>query len=213
MKSIMRQNSYDQIAQRWHDNPRPQHYVARVLNYVDQVLAGLSPRSKVLDLGCGTGDPIARHSLLRGYRVTAIDQSLEMLRIASQVVPAAQLIHGDMLQVEFGEGFGAAMAWDSAFHIARKHHATLYQKLAKALMVGGKLLLSVGGSDSQDPGVAAAEDEGFTSEMFGQKFYYSAYDPEVARSLLESAGFEIELWEVDDPGSRGHIAVIARRKA
>jgi len=206
----MRQNSYDQIAQRWHENPRPQVYVARVLNYVDQVLSGLPPGSKVLDLGCGTGEPIARHSLQRGYRVTAIDQSLEMLRIASQVVPDAQLVHGDMVQVEFGEGFAAAIAWDSAFHVARKHHASLYQKLARALTPGGRLLLSVGGADSQDPGVA--EDDGFTSEMFGQKFYYSAYDPEVSRSLLESAGFEIEVWEVDDPSSRGHIAAIARRQ-
>src|SRR4030095_13278860 len=146
----MPQNSYDQIAQRWHENPRPEVYVARVLNYVDQVLAGLPPGSKVLDLGCGTGEPIARHSLQRGYRVTGIDQSLEMLRIAKTVVPDAQLIHGDIVQVEFGEGFAAAIAWDAAFHVARKHHATLYQKLARALTPGGRLLLSVGGSDSLD---------------------------------------------------------------
>jgi SAM-dependent methyltransferase len=208
----MPENSYDQIAQRWHDNPRPQVYLARVLSYVDQVLAGLPPGSKVLDLGCGTGDPIARHCLRRGYQVTGVDQSLEMLTIAKAVVPDAHLIHGDMVQVEFGEGYAAAIAWDSAFHVARKHHPTLYQKLARALTPGGRLLLSVGGSDSIDPGLAVTEDEGFTSEMFGQKFYYSAYDPEVARSLLESAGFEIEFWEVDEPGSRGHIAAIARRQ-
>ena len=114
---------------------------------------------------------------------------------------------------DFGEGSPAAIAWDSAFHVARKHHATLYQKLARALNAGGRLLLSVGGSDSQDPGLAVAEDEGFTSEMFGHTFYYSAYDPGVARSLIESAGFEIELWEFDDPRSRGRNAAIARRAA
>jgi hypothetical protein len=49
--------------------------------------------------------------------------------------------------------------------------------------------------------------------MFGHTFFYSGYEPEVARNLLEAEGFKVELWEVDDPSSRGHIAVIARRVA
>ncbi len=47
--------------------------------------------------------------------------------------------------------------------------------------------------------------------MYGETFYYSGFAPNVARELIEAAGFEIELWEVDDPSSRGHIAVIARK--
>jgi hypothetical protein len=41
--------------------------------------------------------------------------------------------------------------------------------------------------------------------------FYSGYAPKVARKLLEAEGFEIEVWEVDDPSSRGHIAVIAKK--
>jgi hypothetical protein len=62
-------------------------------------------------------------------------------------------------------------------------------------------LLSVGGSGVDD----------FTSEMFGHTCFYGGHEPEVARKLLEAEGFEIEVWEVDDPSSRGHIAVIARK--
>jgi hypothetical protein len=50
---------------------------------------------------------------------------------------------------------------------------------------------------------------GFTSGMFGHTFFYSGHKPEVTRDLLEAAGFKIEVWEVDDPSSRGHMAVIA----
>jgi hypothetical protein len=49
--------------------------------------------------------------------------------------------------------------------------------------------------------------------MFGHKFFYSGYEPQVTRVLLEAAGFEIELWEVDDPTSRGHVAAVVRRAA
>jgi trans-aconitate methyltransferase len=140
-----------------------------------------------------------------------------MLEIARQVVPEAELIHGDMVGVQLTDKFSAAVAWDSIFHVERKHHSAIYSKLANSLETGGKLLLSVGGSDA-DSKVAEADSvdsgaEGFTSEMFGHTFFYSGYAPVVARRLLEAAGFEIEVWEVDDPSSRGHIAVIARKTA
>ncbi|MEK6337202.1 MAG: class I SAM-dependent methyltransferase [Acidobacteriota bacterium] len=204
-------NSYDRIAEQWHAHNRAQAYVGRVLAYVDLVLEGLQPRARVLDLGCGTGEPIAAYIIGKGFRVTGVDESLKMLEIARNVVPAAELIHSNMLEVQLPGKFAAAIAWDSVFHVERKNHQTVYRKLANALETGARLLLSVGGSDAD----AGSEDDsatgGFTSEMFGQTFFYSGYEPRVARSLLEAEGFEIERWEVDDPSSRGHIAVIARK--
>ncbi len=207
------QNSYDYIAEQWHSSFREQTYVERVLGYVDKILDGLPVGAKVLDLGCGTGKPIARYLVQKDFRVVGVDQSKKMLEIAQHVVPEAELIHADMVEVELAGKFAAAVAWDSIFHIERKHHSAIYRKLANSLEIGGRLLLSVGGSDvedttSNDPGV-----EGFTSEMFGHTFFYSGYEPKVARKLLEAEGFEIEVWEVDDPSSRGHIAAIARRVA
>jgi cyclopropane fatty-acyl-phospholipid synthase-like methyltransferase len=209
----MLQNPYDHIAERWHSNYRSQAYIERVLGYVDKILDGLPPGAKVLDLGCGTGNLIARYIVQRGYRVLGVDQSREMLEIAKKEVPEAKLIHSDMVEIEFADKFAAAVAWDSVFHVERKHHSSIYRKLADSLEVGGRLLLSVGGSGAEGPTYADSGAEGFTSEMFGHTFFYSGYEPTVARKLLEAEGFEIEMWEVDDPSSRGHIAVIARRAA
>ena len=200
---------YDLIADQWHSNKRAQSYIEHVLGYVDRILEGLPSGARVLDLGCGTGEPVAKYIVERGLAVTGVDESSEMLKFARQTVAEAELIHADMVTVELTETFDAAVAWDSMFHVERKHHATIYRKLANALREGARLLLSVGGS-------APAEDdsvEGFTSEMYGQTFYYSGFAPDVTRKLIEASGFEIELWEVDDPSSRGHIAVIARKMA
>jgi SAM-dependent methyltransferase len=196
-------NSYDYIAEQWNSNFRGQAYRDRVLGYVDVVLEGLELRARVLDLGCGTGIPVAKYIVEKGFRVVGVDQSEKMLEIARLAVPEAEFIHSDMIDVQLPEGFGGAIAWDSIFHVERKHHSDIFLKLAQSLELGGRLLLSVGGSGASD----------FTSEMFGHTFSYSGYEPEVIRTLLEVAGFEIEVWEVDDPSSRGHIAVIARRVA
>ncbi|MBA4121155.1 MAG: class I SAM-dependent methyltransferase [Acidobacteria bacterium] len=207
----MLQNSYDYIAEQWHSNFRGQTYVDRVLGYVDKILEDLPPQAKVLDLGCGTGNLIAKHIVERGYRVVGVDQSKKLLEIAKTVVPEAELIHADMIEIQFAEKFAAAVAWDSVFHVERKHHSAIYRKLANSLESGGRLLLSVGGSDAEDPTSDDSDVESFTSEMFGHTFFYSGYAPRVARKLLEAEGFEIEVWEIDDSSSRGHIAVIVRK--
>lgn len=204
----MLENAYDRIAAQWHKNFRGQAYVDRSLGYVDCVLEGLAARANVLDLGCGTGNPIARHIIDRGFHVVGVDQSTQLLDIARTVIPEAELIHADMVDIKFTETFAAAIAWDSVFHIPRGAHAAIYRKLARALDPGRRLLLSVGGSGAES---LDSSEGGINSEMFGENFFYDGYAPDIARRLIEAAGFEIELWEVDDPSSHGHIAVIARK--
>jgi cyclopropane fatty-acyl-phospholipid synthase-like methyltransferase len=211
------QNAYDHIADEWHSQSRGQAYIDHVLRYVDLAIAGLRPGSKVLDLGCGTGKPVLKYLVEKGFRATGVDQSEKMLEIAKREVPEAEFIQSDMINVQLAPGFAAAVAWDSIFHVERKHHSEIFHLLAGALEPGGRLLLSVGGSDAATAEEFAATDdaaaEGFTSEMFGHTFFYSGYAPRVTRGLLEAAGFEIEVWEIDDPSSRGHIAVIAKKAA
>ena len=205
------QNAYDNIAEQWHSNFRGQAYIDRVLSYLDKILEDLPPKAKVLDVGCGTGNPIAKHIVACGFRVVGVDQSKEMLKFAKTIIPEAEFIYGDMVEIQFAEKFAAIVAWDSIFHVERQHHSAIYRKLADSLDLGGRLLLSVGGSDAEDSDDSGSK--GFTSEMFGHTFFYSGYAPKIARQLLETEGFEIEVWEVDDPSSRGHIAAIAKKVA
>lgn len=204
----MLRNSYDLIADQWHKNFIRDARVERTLGYVDRVLETLPPGASVLDLGCGTGNPYARYIIDRGFRVVGVDQSQKMLAIAQRVIPEAELIHADIIDVQLTKKFAAAIVWDSAFHVRREYHAAIYRKVAAALEPGGRMLLSVGGEGAESLDSTFA---GLTSEMYGATFFYDAYDPQLARQLVERAGFEIELWEVDDPSSHAHIAVIARK--
>jgi cyclopropane fatty-acyl-phospholipid synthase-like methyltransferase len=192
-------NSYDAIADEWHAQPR--EFKAR--KYVDLILEGLRPGARVLDLGCGTGEPIALYLVRRGFRVVGVDESAAMLDIARRVVPEAELIRGDMRDVKLAGGFDAAVAWDSVFHVKRAHHRAVFRKISGLLAPGGRLLLSTGGSGHP----------GFTSEMYGRAFFYSGYAPAETLRLLTAEGFRVELCEEDDHSSRGHLAVVARKVA
>lgn len=192
-------NPYDSIAADWHAGRR--RFGAR--KYVDLLLARLRPGARILDLGCGTGEPVARYLIRKGFRVVGVDQSAGMLEIARRVVPEAELVEGDMCDVELAGTFDAAVAWDSVFHVERARHREVFRKVSGLLAPGGRFLLSAGGSGHP----------GFTSEMYGHTFFYSGYEPEETLRLLGAEGFEVEVCEEDDPSDLGHLAVIGRKVA
>jgi SAM-dependent methyltransferase len=168
--------------------------------YVDRLIALAAPGAPILDLGCGTGVPIARYLIDQGFRVTGVDSSAAMLALARRHCPEAELVLGDMTKLELDGPFGGIVAWDSVFHVPRTHHGQLFAEMARMLVPGAPLLLSVGGSEGD-----------FTAPMFEVEFSYSDDHPSESRRRLETSGFEVRFAEVDDPTSRGHVAMLCTK--
>ena len=105
-----------------------------------------------------------------------------------------------MRAVELAGDYHGIVAWDSIFHIPKAQHGKLFHALSRWLVPHAPLLLSLGGSEGE-----------FLAPMFGLDFLYSAHRPEVSLALLAEAGFAILLAELDDPSSRGHLAVLCRK--
>jgi cyclopropane fatty-acyl-phospholipid synthase-like methyltransferase len=188
---------YDLIAERWSQDRAAAGF--REQHYVDRFLRLAAPGGHILDLGCGSGRPIARYVLDRGFRVTGVDASPGMLRLARANCPEAGLVQGDIADVDLPGGYDGIVAWDSVFHVPKARHAAIFRAIRSWLKRDAPLLLSVGGTGDE-----------FVAPMFGVDFFYSGHAPEVTFALLRDAGFEIVVSEVDDPSSRGHVAVICR---
>ena len=68
----------------------------------------LPEKSRVLDLGCGTGIPYAKYMADNWYRVTGIDLSEEMIKVASRNVPEARFLQRSMTEIQFKDEFDGA---------------------------------------------------------------------------------------------------------
>src|SRR5215204_1156631 len=112
------QTPYDSIADDWHAAGRA--FTAK--KYVEMLARRLEPSASVLDLGCGTGEPVARYFIEKGFRVVGVDESAAMLEIARRLLPEAEFIHADMCEMEMDGQFAAAVVWDSLFHVERGRH-------------------------------------------------------------------------------------------
>jgi len=166
----------------------------------------LAPAAHVLDLGCGSGVP-ARFLLDRGFALTGVDGSLELLKLARGRCPEARLVAADLVALPVRARYRGAVAWDSFFHVERALHEQLFRDVADLLEPGSPFLVSLGGSGGDDDD----DGDGFTAPMFGVDFFYSSWAPERSVELLEECGFRVIACEVDDPSSRGHIAVLCER--
>jgi len=113
-------------------------------------LARLENDAHILDLGCGSGRD-SKIFLDRGYTVSAIDASKEMVKIASEStgLPVSVLTFQDL---DYDEAFNAIWAMASLLHCPRNTLPDVFRRIVCALKQGGSIFMSFkyGDTDSID---------------------------------------------------------------
>jgi len=168
--------------------------------YLRAVLSTLSGRKDILDLGCGTGEPIARYFIDAGCTVTGIDIAPAMLALCRQRFPAMTWQAHDMRALELGRDFDAIIAWDSYFHLTPDDQRAMFAVFERHLAPGGTLLFTSG----PRAGVAIGE-------LFGHALYHASLDAEDYRALLASIDCTVLAHRVEDPACGAHTVWLARR--
>ncbi len=195
---------YDRIADQWVEYRPPLR--PEELALFDRLLAGVPLGAAVLDLGCGTGRPIAELLDGRGLQVTGIDHSAAMLAKARQSVPGVTWRQAE-LDAPLSGPFAAAVCWDAVFHLARARHAAVFREVWRGLSPGGRFLFTTGGS-AQPP---------FTDTMFGHEFFYDAPSPDETLALVWGAGFRLLADVMLDPPNggreKGRLAILVEKPA
>ena len=179
-KAVVKQG-YDQIAEKYLDWVKGVRVVERE-QYTNILLDSLPEGSKVLELGCGAGDPTTK-KLSEKFKVTGVDISDTQIEMARKHVPNAEFIREDMTKLDFPDGsFDGVTAFYSITHISREQHPALLNNIGKWIRPNGVLVLSM----------SKGSTEGMTEPWIDDRpMYFSGFDPETNKKLVQDAGLEI----------------------
>lgn len=157
------------------------HRLGAPVDALTPLMARLPAGARVLDLGCGTGVPVAK-ALSATCRVVGVDLSRCQLELAREQAPGVDLVMGDMTSFAFAPGsFDAVVSFYAIFHTPREQHQALFERVHAWLRPGGLLLASL-----------AMTDEGsYTEDFFGVEMYWSNYDMPRYREMIAASGFAL----------------------
>lgn len=188
--------AYDTIAA-WFDANRTRALIEQP--YLDCLTQALQPQAAILDLGCGTGEPILRFLAGRGFELTGVDASAAMLSIARKRFPGTRFLLCDMRELAPGREFDAVIAWHSLFHLPHADQRAMFTSFAHWLHPGGILVFTSGSAYGET-----------WSENGGEALYHASLDADEYRSLLTQHGFAVLRHAADDAACGGATVWIAQ---
>ena len=174
--------------------------------FVDEVLQRLPMDTDVLELGCGPGT--ASPTLADGRRYTGVDISAGQLALAREHLPGGVFRQGDFTTVQFPTAaFDAVVSFYVFNHVPRAEQAPMFARVFSWLRLGGRFMLSLGASDSED---------GVQGDWLGVPMFFAGFEADTTERALHDAGFELELSETrsqfeDGEGEATFHWVIARK--
>ena len=169
--------------------------------WLDRFTALLPPRADILDIGCGSGAPIAAALIAQGHAVTGVDSAPEMIAMCRERFPGGDWRVADMRGLSLGRAFAGVLAWDSFFHLDHDDQRVMFPVFAAHAAAGAALMFTSGPAH----GVAIGS-------YGGEPLFHASLDPAEYRRLLAAAGFVVVDHVVEDPRCGGRTVWLAVKK-
>ena len=167
--------------------------------WLDRFLALLRPGASILDVGCGSAEPIARYFIEKGCNLTGVDSSPALIGICKSRFPDQEWIVNDMRTLSLDRRFDGILAWDSFFHLRPEEQRQMFPIFREHAAPQALLMFNSGSSLGCAIGC-----------YHGEPLYHGSLDEEEYRSLLEENGFDVIEHVADDPDCGGRAVWLAQ---
>ena len=190
---------YD-IIYSWYDNARTKTLME--INYLEFINSNIETNCEILDLGCGTGEPIAKYFIEKGYKVTGVDAAKNMLNLCKSRFPKETWILADIRNFKLNKKFSAIIAWDSFFHLPHSDQRNMFQIFKQHSNKNTYLLFTSGPKAGEVIG-----------KMDGHDFYHASLSEREYRKLLKEHNFDIITYNKNDINCGNHTVWLAQYTA
>ena len=167
--------------------------------WLDRFVQLLPVDPSILDVGCGSGNPIGRYLVENGCALTGIDSSSELIEIAHKSIPEADWMVSDMRNLRIGAKFNGILAWNSIFHLTPDDQRQMFPVFERHAAPAAALMFTSGPSLGDAIG-----------EFEGEALYHSSLGGDDYRTLLDQHGFEVIDHAVEDPECGRHTVWLAQ---
>ena len=167
--------------------------------WLDSFISLLPEGATILDVGCGSAEPIAKYLIEKGFEVSGVDASPTMISMCRSRFPDNQWIVADMRRLSLGRTFQGLIAWDSFFHLSHDAQRGMFPIFRQHLLAGAPLMFTSGPAHGEAIGTYG-----------GEPLYHASLDAAEYRSLLAANGFAVVKHVTGDPECGGHTVWLAQ---
>lgn len=167
--------------------------------WLDRFLKLVPAGGEILDLGCGSGEPMASYLIEAGFDLTGVDAAPTLIGLCASRFPEQRWIVADMRALDLGRRFGGILAWDSFFHLQAGDQRRMFKVFRDHALPGTPLMFTSGPAEGEAVGAYR-----------GEPLYHASLDPAEYRELLMRHGFDLVDHVSEDPDCGGHTVWLAR---
>jgi len=189
---------YEKHAAAWDRDRQSSYWNDKVWH--DRFIGRLAKGATVLDLGCGSGRPVAQHMAERGLCVTGVDSSSTMISFCRERLPDHEWIVADMRQLALGRRFDGILAWDSFFHLSHDDQRRTFAIFADHASVGTILMFNTGPQHGEALG-----------EYRGDPLYHASLSSFEYEVLTGRFGFDVIQHATNDGTAGGRTVWLCQR--
>lgn len=190
--------AYDEIID-WFDNARTKD-LSLEQPYLIYAKEHLPKYAKILDLGCGTGEPIAKFFSDCGYSMMGVDASEKMIQLCRKRFPEHHWVINDMRKLQINEGFDLVIAWHSLFHLPHDHQRHVLKQISLFVKPGGLFMFTSGHEYGE-----------VWSDNGGYDLYHASLSAEEYKEILQENGFHIQINKIQDPNCGDATVWVAKK--
>lgn len=177
------ERQYDLMAESYNDN----RHLFDNSTQLDELGGLVGKGGRVLDVGCGSGIPVASYFVGLGCEVKGIDISGRMIELARRNVPGAEFEKADMLEVAYPPAsFDLIVSFYCIFHVRKDMQNGVFEKFFRWLKPGGYSYFTLAGE-----GYTKRPHFEGTIEFGDHLLPYAHFTEGRYRDMLSSDGFDV----------------------